>query len=103
MKRSDVVEFLKTRSLLVSLLTVVPFVVLVLGLAACVKHPVGDPEKSKVDPQYVGVWSGQDKNGDRRLLILPRTMPGRTSSASGSIVAKGPASKPRNVRSSKAG
>lgn len=70
MNRANVIRFLKTRSLLVSLLTVVPLVVVVLGLAACVKHPVGDPERSKVDPSYSGVWSAQDKEGHRTLMIL---------------------------------
>jgi hypothetical protein len=44
--------------------------VFILGLTACVKHPVGDPEKSKVDPAYSGVWVTKDANGASSLLFL---------------------------------
>jgi hypothetical protein len=47
---------LRTNSPLVTLLAVSPLVVLILGLTACVEHPIGDPEKSKVDEKFVGVW-----------------------------------------------
>ena len=68
-RRSEFGNLLKKRSALLSLLAVLPFVAVILGLAACVKHPVGDPEKSKVDPQYAGVWLKQDE-GERLLLFI---------------------------------
>ncbi len=70
MRRSQLVQFLKTRSLLLSLVTVGPAIVVILGLAACVKHPVGDPEKSKVDPQYSGVWLMEEPGGGGSFLFM---------------------------------
>lgn len=70
MRRSQLVRFLKTRSLLLSLVTVGPLIVVILGLAACVKHPVGDPEKSKVDPQYSGVWLMEEDGGGGSFLFM---------------------------------
>lgn len=70
MSRLQIVRFLKDRSLLLSLVTVGPMVVVILGLAACVKHPVGDPEKSKVDPQYEGIWLQKDPDSENTLLFM---------------------------------
>jgi hypothetical protein len=71
MRRSCLL-LLKTRSLLLSLLTVVPLVVVILGLTACVKHPVGDPEASKVDLQFSGVWwTEESEEGGSFLFIRP--------------------------------
>jgi len=70
MRRSQLIPLLKKRSLLFSLLTVVPAAIVILGLAACVKHPVGDPEKSKVDPQYAGVWLTEDADGSGSFLVM---------------------------------
>ena len=52
-------RFLKAKSPLVTLAGVAPLVVAILSLTACVKYPVGDPEKSKVDPKLSGVWCYQ--------------------------------------------
>ena len=70
MNRSRFVQLLKAGSPLVALVTVAPLIVVILWLTACVKHPVGDPEKSKVDPAYSGVWLEQESNGDRSFLFL---------------------------------
>lgn len=70
MNRSRFVQLLKAGSPLVALVTVVSLILVILGLTACVKHPVGDPEKSKVDPAYSGVWLEKETNGDRSLLFL---------------------------------
>ena len=60
----------RTRSLLLSFATVVPLLIVVLGLAACVKHPVGDPENSKMDPQYSGVWLTESAEGEGSFLVM---------------------------------
>jgi hypothetical protein len=70
MNRSRFVQLLKAGSPLVALVTVAPLIVVILWLTACVKHPVGDPEKSKVDPAYSGVWLEREINRDRSLLFL---------------------------------
>ena len=56
MKCSRIGDWLRTKSPLVTLVTVAPLVIVILGLTACVKHPIGDPEKSKVDADFSGVW-----------------------------------------------
>lgn len=77
MGRTQLGRLLKERSLVLSLLTVAPVIAVILGLAACVKYPVGDSEKSKVDPQYAGVWTRQDEQDVEQLLFVrpydPRT------------------------------
>jgi hypothetical protein len=50
---------------------VAPLVVAILSLTACVKYPVGDPEKSKVDPKLSGVWCYQQANSKTLLFIRP--------------------------------
>ena len=70
MKRERFVQLLKAGSPLVALVTVAPLIVVILWLTACVKHPVGDPEKGKVDPAYAGVWLEKAASGDRSLLLL---------------------------------
>jgi hypothetical protein len=70
MKWLQCIEFLKRKSLVVSSLVLVPMLVLILGLMACVKHPVGDPERSQVCPQYTGMWLGEDSEGTATLLML---------------------------------
>jgi hypothetical protein len=71
MRCSSVIQFLRTRSPLVALLGTAPLVVVILGLAACVKHPVGDPEKSKVDPKLAGAWLFKDENGNTLMILRP--------------------------------
>lgn len=68
--------WLKANSLWVSLLAILPLIVVSLSLTACVDHPIGDPEASKVDERYVGVWSG--KLGDDRELLVIRPYDART-------------------------
>ncbi len=70
MRRSQLIQFLKRRSLLLSLVTVAPLIVVILGLTACVEYPVGDSEKSKVDPKYSGVWVTKEDGGEDNLLFL---------------------------------
>ena len=70
MSSARLTRLLKTKSALLSLITVAPLVVVILGLAACVKHPVGDPEKSKVDPQYAGIWTRQESQVEEQLLFI---------------------------------
>jgi len=69
--RSRLSRFLKAKSPLVTLLGVAPLVVAILSLTACVKYPVGDPEKSKVDPKLSGVWWYQQANSKTLLFIRP--------------------------------
>ena len=70
MRRSQLIQFLKTRSLLLSAVTVVPLVIVILGLTACVKYPVGDPEKSKMDSQFVGIWLAEEADGQDSFLVM---------------------------------
>ena len=57
MSYSRIGRWLRTKSPLVTLVTVAPLIVVILGLTACVKHPIGDPETSKVNPDFAGTWS----------------------------------------------
>ena len=41
---------------------------LMLGLSSCVGVPVGDPEKSKADSRYVGVWEWRDAQLNRAVI-----------------------------------
>ena len=52
------------RTLLVAVLAVV-----MLGLVSCFSVPLGDPEKSKVQEQYIGAWRW-DGSGQRHLAII---------------------------------
>ncbi|MCU0982392.1 MAG: hypothetical protein MUF25_24815 [Pirellulaceae bacterium] len=70
MNRERLVQLLKAGSPLVTLVTVAPLIVVILWLTACVKHPVGDPEKSQVEPAYSGAWLEKKTDGARSLLIL---------------------------------
>ncbi len=70
MKWSRISEFLRRRSLVVSLLTIAPMLAVLLGLMACVNHPVGDPERSQVDSQFVGVWQTEDAEGTKTLTFI---------------------------------
>ncbi len=60
MSYARISRWLRTRSSLVTLVTVAPLIVVILGLTACVKYPIGDPEKSKVNSEFVGSWSSDD-------------------------------------------
>ncbi len=71
MSYSRLSRFLKANSPLVTLVAVAPLVVAILSLTACVKHPVGDPEKSQVDPKLSGVWRSQESGGETLLFIRP--------------------------------
>jgi hypothetical protein len=70
MNRTRAIRFLQRRSLMLSLLTVIPFAIAMLGLTACVKHPVGDPDSSKVDARFSGVWLSTDAVGHRTLMAM---------------------------------
>jgi len=102
MNRERLVHWLRAGSPLVTLVTVAPLIVVILWLTACVKHPVGDPERSRVDPAYAGVWLENKSDGDRSLLIL-RPYDARTYLATILTYGKeGEALKPRQRISSKA-
>lgn len=49
---------------------------LLLTIGACLPVPVGDPEKSKVDPKLVGAWYAEDDN--ERTLYVVRAWDART-------------------------
>ncbi len=51
------------------LLTLVLLPVL-LGVLACLPVPVGDPEKSHIDPAMSGVWTLSAADGDHMLMVL---------------------------------
>lgn len=70
MKIFSAKAFFKRNSLLCSLLVVTPMLLVILGLMACVKHPVGDPERSQVSPEFLGMWVGEDSQGVTTLLML---------------------------------
>lgn len=71
MRSVHLLQMLKRRSLWLSLLTTVPLIVVIFGLTGCVKHPVGDPEKSKVDPRFVGAWSATDQSAGMLMIMRP--------------------------------
>lgn len=70
MKSLSAIAFFKQHSLLCSSLAVAPMLLVILGLLACVKHPVGDPECSQVSPEFLGMWRGEDSQGVTTLLML---------------------------------
>ncbi len=70
MKGFSAKAFFKRNSLLCSSLAVTPMLLVILGLMACVNHPVGDPERSRVSPEFSGMWLGEDSQGLRTLLML---------------------------------
>ena len=41
------------------MLVIIPGIV---GLLACMPVPIGDPERSRIDPEITGVWLGLDDN-----------------------------------------
>ena len=43
---------------------------LLMGVLACLPVPVGDPEKSLVDPAMSGIWIGEDAEGDASIIVL---------------------------------
>jgi hypothetical protein len=43
---------------------------LLLGVLACLPVPVGDPEKSRIDPAMSGVWNLSDADGGHMIIIL---------------------------------
>ena len=43
---------------------------LLMGVLACLPVPVGDPEKSLVDPAMSGIWIGEDGGGDASIIVL---------------------------------
>ncbi|MGA9572418.1 MAG: hypothetical protein WBS20_00580 [Lysobacterales bacterium] len=43
---------------------------LLLGVLACLPVPVGDPEKSRIDPSLSGAWSFVNSDGGHMLMVL---------------------------------
>ena len=43
---------------------------LLMGVLACLPVPVGDPEKSLVDPAMSGIWIGEGDDGDASIIVL---------------------------------
>jgi hypothetical protein len=58
-----------TRTLL-GLVLALPLAALIAGLFACLPVPVGDPEKSKVDPKFVGGWVVSNNEKNSTLYII---------------------------------
>ena len=57
---------LRSRAGLLLALVLMPFL---LGILACLPVPVGDPEKSRIDPTMSGIWIG-DIDGDLTIIVL---------------------------------
>ena len=49
-----------------------------LGLMACLPVPIGDPEKSRIDPDLSGVWIVPDEDGERASVVLLEPFDKRT-------------------------
>ena len=49
----------------------IPLGMLLLFMSACLPAPVGDPEKSTVDPALNGAWTGEDATNKVLVLIRP--------------------------------
>jgi len=49
------------------MLAIIPVIV---GLLACMKVPIGNPERSRIDPELSGLWTLQDPDGDMGGIIL---------------------------------
>ena len=45
-------------------------VALAVGLVSCLPAPIGEPGQSKVDPQLVGYWLNQPKDGKRMMALV---------------------------------
>jgi hypothetical protein len=54
------------------LLLTLALIPLLLSVLACfgLPVPVGDPEKSRIDPTMSGIWAGDDIEGDLTLIVL---------------------------------
>src|ERR1700742_4690277 len=48
----------------------VPLAVVLLAIFACLPAPVGDPEKSAVDPQLTGAWKATAKDSQKNLAYV---------------------------------
>lgn len=42
-----------------------------MSLVSCLPVPLGDPEKSVVDPKLTGVWESKEENGGTLIAIAP--------------------------------
>jgi hypothetical protein len=56
----------RSRAGLLLALVLMPFL---LGILACLPVPVGDPEKSRIDPAMSGIWAG-DIDGDNTIIVF---------------------------------
>jgi hypothetical protein len=70
MRRTRLIHLAKTKSPWFTVLAIAPLVIVILGLVACVDHPLGDPEKSKIDPRFSGIWEAKGDDGDGGFLFL---------------------------------
>lgn len=43
---------------------------LLLGVMACLPVPLGDPEKSRIDPSLSGAWNLSDADGGHMIMVL---------------------------------
>ena len=59
----------KTRSISggLMMLAIIPVII---GLLACMKVPIGNPERSRIDPELSGLWTLQGPDGDMGGIIL---------------------------------
>ena len=49
------------------MLTIIPVII---GLMACMEVPIGNPERSRIDPELSGLWTLQDSEGDMSGIVL---------------------------------
>ncbi len=49
------------------MLAIIPVII---GLLACMPVPIGNPERSRIDPELSGLWTLQDSEGDMAGIIL---------------------------------
>ena len=59
----------KSRSISGGLMTLI-IIPVIIGLLACMPVPIGNPERSRIDPELSGLWTMQDSDGDIMGIVL---------------------------------
>ena len=59
----------KSRSVSGGLMTLI-IIPVIIGLLACMPVPIGNPERSRIDPELSGLWTMQDSDGDIMGIVL---------------------------------
>src|SRR4051812_12613081 len=62
----------------VGVILVMPMLALVLGMFACLPAPVGDPEKSKVDDKFLGVWQPEAQDANSKSVVVLKKWDAKT-------------------------